>query len=169
MNKHLKKIAILAIIIVISLLFSYLDSLIIFPLPIPGLKMGLANIMVVYTLYKLNIKDAIMVSFIRLILAGILFGSIVSFLYGLVGAILSLTLMIILKKLTSLKMLTISIIGAIMHNIGQILVAVILMNTAEIALYLPILIITGIICGLAVGILSRLLFEYTKKINLGLD
>lgn len=169
MNKHLKKIAILAIIIVISLLFSYLDSLIIIPLPIPGLKMGLANIMVVYTLYKLNIKDAIIVSFIRLILAGILFGSIVSFLYGLVGAILSLTLMIILKKLTSLKMLTISIIGAIMHNIGQILVAVILMNTAEIALYLPLLIITGIISGLAVGILSRLLFEYTKKINLGLD
>ena len=110
-------------------------------------------------------KEAIIVSSLRLILSSILFGTIMTFAYSLVGAILSLALMIILKKFTHLSLMTISICGAVLHNLGQILVAIVVMATKEIAYYLPILIFTGTISGIGVGILSVLTLKYTKNIE----
>ncbi len=171
MKKEIKIIAFLAILIALALVLSYVDSLIVvsFVVPIirlPGIKLGLANIAIIYTLYKMGIKEAILVSLVRLVLSSILFGSITTFLYGLCGAILSLSVMIILKKLTSFSLVAISIFGSIMHNIGQIIVAIFIMSTKEIGLYLPVLVISGIICGIAVGILSYLTLKYTKNITL---
>ncbi len=166
MKKEVKKLSLLAILIAISLVFSYVDSLIVLPFAIPGIKLGIANIVIIYTLYKLGIKESIIVSLLRLILSSILFGSLLTFGYSLAGAILSLTLMIILKYKTSFSMVAISILGAIMHNFGQILVAIILMDTKEIILYLPLLAITGTISGIGVGLLSVLVLKYTKGLEL---
>ena len=103
MKKEVKKLSLLAILIAISLVFSYVDSLIVLPFAIPGIKLGIANIVIIYTLYKLGIKESIIVSLLRLILSSILFGSLLTFGYSLAGAILSLTLMIILKYKTHFR------------------------------------------------------------------
>ena len=95
--KKNRKIALLAILIALSLILSYVDSLIVLPFGIPGIKLGIANIAIIYTLCKMGAKEAIIVSSLRLILSSILFGTIMTFAYSLVGAILSLALMIILK------------------------------------------------------------------------
>lgn len=165
MKNKIKQIAMMAILIALSFVLSYVDSLIVLPFGIPGIKLGIANIAIIYTLYKIGAKEAIVVSILRLVLSSILFGSVLTFLYSLVGAILSLSLMIILKKYTNLALITISISGAVLHNIGQIIVAVIVMATKEIVFYLPILIITGILSGIGVGILSVLTIKYTKNLQ----
>ncbi|MBS5852228.1 MAG: Gx transporter family protein [Bacilli bacterium] len=165
MKNKIKQIAMMAILIALSFVLSYVDSLIVLPFGIPGIKLGIANIAIIYTLYKIGAKEAIVVSILRLVLSSILFGSVLTFLYSLVGAVLSLSLMIILKKYTNLALITISISGAVLHNIGQIIVAVIVMATKEIVFYLPILIITGILSGIGVGILSVLTIKYTKNLQ----
>lgn len=165
MKKEIKYITVISVLITLSLVFSYIDSLISLPVAIPGVKLGIANIAIIYTLYKIGAKEAILVSFIRLILSSILFGSILTFMYSLVGSILSLTIMILLKKFTTLNVITISIIGGVLHNVGQIIVAIIVMTTKEIVYYLPVLIITGTISGVGVGILSSITLHYTKDLK----
>ena len=169
MNNSVKKIALISILITLSIVLSYVDSLIILPFAIPGIKLGIANIATVYTLFRIGIKESIIVSIFRIILSSILFGTILSFSYSLAGAALSLALMIILKRFIKISLITISILGAIMHNVGQILMAMILLETKEIILYLPVLVITGTIAGIGVGLLSILTLKYTKNIKLNIN
>ncbi len=166
MKNKIRKIAILSIFISLAMVLSYVDSLIYIPFTPPYFKIGIANIVVIYTLYKMGIKEACIVSIFRLILSSILFNNIITFIYSFSGALLSLLLMILLKKTKKFTQVTISIIGAIMHNVGQIIVAIILMDTKEIVLYLPVLIITGIIAGLGVGVLSNVVLRYTSNLKL---
>lgn len=165
MNKQIKYITTMAVMITLAMVFSYVDSIIVLPFGIPGIKLGIANIAIIYALYKLGIKEAIIISSLRLILSSILFGTVLTFAYSLAGAVLSLILMIILKKFAKLAIITVSIVGAVMHNTAQIIMAIILMDTSEIIYYLPVLIITGIISGVGVGILASVTLNYTKNIK----
>lgn len=158
-----KKIVIIAIFITLALVLSYVDSLIPFAIMVPGIKIGLANIVIILSLYMIGEKETILISTIRVILSSLLFGTMLTFAYSMTGAILSLIIMIILKQKTTLAMMTISIIGAVSHNIGQIIMAVIIMSTKEIIYYLPILMIIGVVSGTIIGILSSLLIQFTKK------
>lgn len=162
-NISIKKIALIAIFITLSLILSYVDNLIPINIVVPGIKIGLANLIIIYSLYMLGIKEAIFISIIRVVISSILFGSILTFVYSLTGAIVSLLIMVILKSFTSLTVITISIIGGVMHNMTQIIVAIILMNTKEIVYYLPILILTGVISGMMIGIFSTLLIKFSKN------
>lgn len=158
-----KKIAIIAIFVTLALVLSYVDSLIPLAIMVPGIKIGLANIVIILSLYMIGEKETILISTIRVILSSLLFGTMLTFAYSMTGAILSLIIMIILKKRTTLATMTISIIGAVSHNIGQIIMAVIIMSTKEIIYYLPILMITGVISGTIIGVLASLLIQFTKK------
>ncbi|MCM1514031.1 MAG: Gx transporter family protein [Anaeroplasma bactoclasticum] len=164
MKKETKRFAILSIMIGLSLVLSYVDSLIPIVVTIPGIKLGLANIATIYVLYRLGIKEAIIVSILRVFLSALLFGTVVTLSYSLVGATLSLLTMIVLKHMGSFHAITISITGAVMHNIGQIGVAILIMSTKEIIYYLPILVITGVISGIGVGLLAILVLKYTQNI-----
>ena len=164
MKKETKKFAILSIMIGLSLVLSYVDSLIPIVVTIPGIKLGLANIATIYVLYRLGIKEAIIVSILRVFLSALLFGTVVTLSYSIVGATLSLVVVIVFKRISSLHMITISILGAVMHNMGQIGVAMFIMSTKEIIYYLPILVITGVISGIGVGLLAILVLKYTENI-----
>lgn len=166
MKKEIKKITILSIFIALALVFSYLDTLVHIPFTPPYFKIGFANIVIIYTLYKFGEKEAIIVSILRLTLSSILFSNLITFLYSLSGAILSLTIMIILKNLNKFTKITICITGAMMHNVGQILIAILLLSTKEIIIYLPVLIIVSIISGCIIGILSNIVLKYTQSIKL---
>ena len=145
------------------MVLSYLESRIPTFVAIPGIKIGLANIAVIFALYKFGIKEALTISLVRVFLISLLFGSPVSLIYSLSGATLSLSCMILLKTLTPLTEVGVSVVGGIMHNVGQIIAASILLSTNVVVYYLPFLILSGTIAGIAVGVVSALL---VKRVNL---
>lgn len=162
MRNNTKKLTSLALMVSFALILSYVESRIPAFVAIPGIKVGLANIAVIFALYKLGIKEAITISVVRVVLVSLLFGNPISMIYSLAGAVLSLSVMFILKKLTPLKEVAVSVSGGIMHNVGQIIVASIILDTNVVTYYLPFLILSGTIAGIAVGIASALLIKKIK-------
>lgn len=160
--KNTKKLAALAVTVALAMVLSFLESRIPAFVAIPGIKVGLANIAVIFTLYKFGERDAAIVSVIRVLLVSLLFGSVVSLWYSLAGAALSFTVMMLLKRFTPLATVTVSVIGGITHNIAQIGVACILLETNVIAYYLPFLLLSGTVAGIAVGVASTLLIKRIK-------
>lgn len=147
----------------LALILSYIESLVPLSFAVPGIKMGLANIAIVFVLYRLGEKEAIAVSLIRLFWVAVLFGSFMTFLYSLAGAVLSMAVMIILKKSEKFSAVGVSVAGGITHNAGQIIAAVLLMETAQIAYYLPVLVVSGTVTGVIIGIVSALLINKITK------
>ena len=161
-----KKVAFLGMCIALSMVLSYFESLIPPLMAVPGVKMGLPNIVMVFMLYKIGAKETAIVSILRVILVGILFGTPLSMIYSLVGAALSLIGMIILKKTNLFAPVTVSVVGGILHNVGQIATACFVMDTAEIAYYLPVLLITGTIAGVLIGLCAAMILKRLEKMKL---
>ena len=156
---NVKKTALYGLIIAAALVLSWIESQIPPFFPIPGMKIGLTNIIVVLTLYKLGSSSAMAANVLRIALVSMLFGGIMSMLYSLAGGMLSTVVMILLKKTGKFKTVTVSIAGGISHNIGQILVAMLALNTSGIAWYLAALWFTGMASGTLIGILSNELIK----------
>lgn len=150
-----KKVAFLGIFLALALIFSYVESLIPINFGIPGMKLGLANIVIVILLYCMGSKEAYGVSVARVILAGFLFGNLFSILYSLAGALLSLTVMLLLKKTEKFQILSISAVGGVCHNIGQLFIAAWTVENLNIFYYLPVLLIAGLITGIVIGLISQ--------------
>lgn len=163
MKQNTRKLTALALTISFALILSYIESRIPAFVAIPGIKVGLANIAVIFTLYKFGAKEAVLVSILRIFLVSMMFGSPVSMIYSVAGAVLSLGSMIALKHLTPLREVSISVVGGVMHNVGQIATASLMLSTNVVTYYLPFLIPSGTIAGIAVGVASALLI---RRINL---
>ena len=161
-NKTLK-LTTLALTVSFAMLLSYIESRIPTLVAIPGVKVGLANIAVIFTLYKFGVKEAIAVSTVRVLLISTLFGTPVSFIYSVTGAVFSLAVMLLLKKLTPLTEVAVSVAGGVMHNVGQIAAASFMLGTNVVLYYLPFLLVSGCIAGIVVGITAALL---VKKVRL---
>ena len=157
-----KKIATSALMIALAMILSFVESQIPSFFPIPGIKLGLANIAVIFALYRLSIKDAIVVSLIRVVVISTLFGTSLTLAYSLSGAVLSLLIMVLLKKSDRFSIVGVSVAGGISHNIGQIIMAIILMHNSVISYYLPFLIIGGIVTGVVIGLVSAKIVERVK-------
>lgn len=166
-RQRIKRITFLALCTSVALLLSYVEMLVppIFT-GIPGIKMGLPNIAIMLLLYRVGAKEAIAVSFVRIVITSILFGNITMFWYSLAGATCSLAVMILLKKLDFLSTVGVSVAGALMHNVGQIIVAMLLMHTSAIGYYLIVLSITGTISGIFVGLCGALVIKRLSKIEI---
>ena len=161
-----KKVAFLGMCIALSMILSFVESQIPPLMAVPGVKVGLPNIVMVFMLYKIGAKETAIVSILRVILVGILFGTPLSMIYSLVGAALSLIGMIILKKTNLFAPVTVSVVGGILHNVGQIATACFVMDTAEIAYYLPVLFISGTIAGIVIGYVAGLILKRLDKMKL---
>ena len=141
--------------VALAMILSYVESLL--PSPgIPGVKLGLANIVVIFALYKFGWGEAAGISLLRVFLVSVLFGHAASLMYSAAGAVLSLAGMILLKKTDKLSCVAVSVIGGVLHNIGQILTAWLLMGP-NVVYYLPVLVFSGTIAGVAIGVVSALL------------
>ena len=162
MRKNTKRLATLSVIIATAIILSFVESRIPAFVAIPGVKVGLANIAVIFALYKLGIGDAVCVSLIRVVLISLLFGSIMSLWYSLGGAVLSFSAMLAMKYLTPANTVSVSLTGGVAHNIGQILVACLVLDTNVLFYYLPFLLLSGVIAGIAVGLASALLIKRIK-------
>ena len=161
-----KKVAFLGMCIALSMILSFVESQIPPLAAVPGVKMGLPNIVMVFMLYKVGAKDTAIVSILRVILVGILFGTPLSMIYSLAGATLSLIGMILLKKTNLFAHVTVSVAGGILHNVGQIATACIVMETAQIAYYLPVLFISGTVAGILIGLAAAMILKRLDKMKL---
>ena len=162
MRNNTKKLTTMAIMVSFALILSFIESRIPAFVAIPGVKVGLANIAVIFTLYKMGIKEAAAISVVRILLVSMLFGNPVSLVYSLAGAALSFSVMLLLKKLTPLTEVAVSVSGGVMHNIGQIIAASIILDTNVVAYYLPFLILSGTIAGIVVGLITAMLIKRVK-------
>lgn len=147
--------------VVISIIESYFDFI---GNIIPGLKLGLANIVVLFALYKYNFKTAISISMVRVfIVALIRTGFGINFFFSIVGALFSILVMVIVKK-TKLSIVGVSVLGSVCHSIGQVLVGIIVLDNYNVMYYLPYLLLFSIPTGIFIGIITKRLIKYTEKV-----
>lgn len=154
-----KKVTVMGLAITLAMILSFIESQIPAFVAIPGVKMGLANIAVVFVLYKLGWKEAAGVSLLRVFLVTLLFGNFASLFYSLAGAALSLAGMICLKKTGLFSEIAVSVAGGVLHNVGQIAMACLLLQTDVIRYYLPFLVLSGTLAGIVIGLLAGILVK----------
>ena len=160
MKKH---IAYLGLLLTLALILSYVESLIPIFVSVPGVKLGLANLVVLICLYAYPSKYAFVISIMRVMLAGLLFGSMFSILYSLAGAFFSLIVMLFAKKILKMGVLGVSVLGGVFHNMGQLLVAIMVVSNYRIGYLFPYLLLSGIITGAVIGFIANAVIPYLKK------
>ncbi|WP_456081508.1 Gx transporter family protein [Mediterraneibacter sp.] len=160
------KVAVFGVFTSLALILSYVELLIPINFGIPGMKLGLANLLVVILLYKCGSRDALLLSVIRILLSGLIFGNMFSIFYSLGGGLLSLAVMIFLKRTGQFTVTGVSLGGGASHNVGQLLIAMFVVQTYQVGYYLPVLLIAGVITGAVIGILSAEVLKRTQSIRL---
>ena len=166
-NKRMSHTAQLGLFTAVALILSYVESL----LPpiwaaVPGIKIGLPNIIVILILYRAGFKSAAAVSLVRVSIVALLFGSVMTLAYSLAGAVLSLTLMALCKRSNLFSAVGVSIVGGVSHNLGQILVAITLFNTVQLGYYMIVLAFTGTVAGVFIGIAGTILMKRLEKLKI---
>ena len=164
---NLKKITTLGILASLAMVLSFVETL----LPpvyaaVPGIKIGLANIVNVFLLYKFSVKDTAIVTLIRVLIVSMLFGNFMTLAYSIAGAVLSIMVMALLKKTNLFSTVGVSIAGGVAHNLGQIIVAILVTSTIEIGYYMIFLCISGVLSGMLIGIVGALVLKYSKNFKL---
>ena len=165
-----RKLSFLSLMITLTLLATYIEHLIPSPIPfVPGIKLGLANAVILTLLYLFDAKTSLTVNILRIILASMLFSGFSSMIYALIGGILSFTIMCVAKKSQCFSIIGVSVLGATAHNFAQICVAALILDNKNLFYYLPVLIIAGVITGILVGYISfclvRYLHNYSNILN----
>ncbi len=155
-----KTVAFIGVCTALALVLAYVEAIIPPLIPsIPGIKMGLPNIIIVFLLYRRGPGVAAIVSLLRIVLVSLLFGNTMALLYSLAGGSLSLLTMIVLRRLQCLSTVGVSVAGGVTHNVGQILMAMFLLQTAQLGYYLVVLIVTGTVAGVLIGLCGTLLIK----------
>lgn len=157
------KVSVLSMFTAFAIILSYIESFI--PVAgIPGVKLGLANLAIVLVIYYLGAKEALIVNVVRIVIVGFLFGNLFTILYSISGALFSMAAMVIMKKTDRFHMQSVSIAGGVAHNIGQIIIAAYMVETYSVIYYVPVLIVSGVVTGIAIGVVSQIIYERTKPL-----
>ena len=158
-----KRIAYLGVFTALAFVFSYIEFLLPLNFGVPGIKLGLANLVVIVALYMINVRAACLLSFVRILLMGLTFGNMASMIYSLAGRMLSLVIMILAKRGNVFSVTGVSVLGGVSHNVGQIIIAILVVETKSLLYYLPVLIISGTVTGALIGILASILIRHLNK------
>lgn len=149
----------------LALLFSYIETLIPFHVGIPGVKLGLANLIVVIALYKTNARQAFLLSVTRIVLSGFLFGNLFSIVYSIAGGLLSLLVMVLVKRNGKCSVMGVSVSGGVFHNVGQLLMAMLVTESLNLFYYVPVLMISGLVTGILIGVISNGMLKRMRGIR----
>lgn len=160
-----RRAAYLGIFTALALIFSYVESLVPLPVGIPGVKLGLANLVVVVALYKLKTGEALAISVIRILVSGFFFSSLAAILYSLAGGLLSFAVMFLARKNKKFSVHGVSMAGGVAHNVGQILVAALVVETFGILYYLPVLLVAGVLTGLIIGVVANAMLKRLERLD----
>lgn len=153
------KLTIAALMAALALIFSYIEVLIPFNFGIPGIKLGIANLVIIVALYYLGTRYALLINIIRILIGGLLFSGVFGMLYSMAGALLSMLVMVLVKKCGLFSVTGVSMAGGVAHNLGQLLVAAFLVSNLKIFVYFPVLVISGVVSGAVIGILAYLVLK----------
>ena len=153
------KLTIAALMAALALIFSYIEVLIPFNFGIPGIKLGIANLVIIVALYYLGTRYALLINVIRILIGGLLFSGVFGMLYSMAGALLSMLVMVLVKKCGLFSVTGVSMAGGVAHNLGQLLVAAFLVSNLKIFVYFPVLVISGVVSGAVIGILAYLVLK----------
>ena len=164
-----KKVALYGILIALAMVLSFVETLIPIPLPIPGIKLGLANLVTIVGLYLVGISGTVVITVLRVVLVGLSFGNPYSMIYGLSGSLLSLLVMAFVKRYHLFSQVGVSILGGVFHNVGQLLFASVIVQTAGVFVYLPVLLTAGCVAGALIGILGGIMTERLINFTKNLD
>ena len=160
------RVAYFGVFTALALIFSYVETLIPINFGIPGIKLGLANLIIIIALYKMSVKEAYALSVVRIVLAGFMFGNLFSIIYSLAGGLLSLSVMALLRKTDKFSLFGISMAGGVFHNVGQLIVAILVMENLNIAYYMPVLLISGLITGFVIGLVAGEMLKRLTKLSI---
>ncbi len=158
-----RKVAYYGLFAALAILMGYVEMLIPIPVPIPGVKLGLANVIIIIMMYFMDSKSAFFVSIIRVLLSGLLFAGFAGLLYSLAGAVCSFAVMALLKKTGKFSIVGVSVSGGVFHNVGQIIVAAAVVENVRMAYYLPFLLVCGVVTGALIGIVAKTALGYLKR------
>ena len=161
----IRKIAFLGLSVTRAMILSFVESQIPVFTTIPGMKVGLPNLVMVFLLYRAGWKETVIVSLIRAFLVALLFGNLQSLIFSISGAVLSLTGMILLKKTGLFSSIAVSVTGGVLHNVGQIIAACLWTSTVQIAYYLPALLVSGVCAGIAIGLIAGFLLKRLENVR----
>ena len=161
----IRKIAFLGLSITLAMILSFVESQIPVFTTVPGMKVGLPNLVMVFLLYRVGWKETVIVSLIRAFLVALLFGNLQSLIFSISGAVLSLTGMILLKKTGLFSSIAVSVTGGVLHNVGQIIAACLWTSTVQIAYYLPALLVSGVCAGIAIGLIAGFLLKRLENVR----
>ncbi len=159
-----KKTALLGMLTSLALIAGYIETLIPLPVPIPGVKLGLGNLIILIVLKLYGVREGLLVNLLRILLSGFLFGSFSTILYSLAGGLFSFAVMALLIKWNCFSLTGISIAGGVCHNMGQLVLAILLLNTFSLLYYLPVLLISGLITGLVIGMGAEQVLKHLPKL-----
>lgn len=154
-----KKTAYMGMLVALAFIFSYIESLIPINVGIPGIKIGLANMVTIVTLYTIGVVPAVVLSLVRIVLTGFTFGNLAMMMYSLGGGMLSLLVMVIARKTKLFSITGVSVLGAVFHNIGQIIVAAIVVENSSLFYYLPVLLVSSVVFGVVIGMVGAVLVK----------
>ena len=166
-GKYIRQITTMGMLVALAMVLGFVETLIPINLGIPGMKLGLANIVVVIALFLFDIKTSVVVSILRIILIAMTFGNMSMMFYSIAGASLSLLSMIAISKIKSFSLISVSIVGGIMHNVGQIICAAFVVRTNGVFTYLPVLMIAGLVSGALIGIVAGLISVRLTNVKIG--
>lgn len=141
----------------LALIFTYVEVLLPYNLGIPGVKLGLANLVILIALYRMDFRSALTINLVRIVLAALLFSGVFAMFYSLAGGMISLVVMALLKRTGKFSMIGVSMAGGVAHNFGQLLVAAVVVENARMFVYFPVLVFTGIAAGIGIGIIAYVL------------
>ena len=159
-----RKMTRIAMLLTLGLALSYFESLIPFNFSVPGIKLGLANMVTMFVLYRYETKDAVLIMFLRVLISGFMFSGLNTIIFGIFGGIFCITVMKVIKRFDFFSVVGVSILGAVFHNIGQLAAAFIIMQNTNIIYYLPYLLISGIVSGFFIGYISAILIKRFQNI-----
>lgn len=157
-----RKLAYLGLFLAFAMILSYVESLIPFYFGVPGMKLGLPNAAILMVLYIFGPAEALIVNVIRVILTGFMFTNIFSIMFSLFGAVFSFLGMWLIKKFLKASIQVVSVFGGVLHNVGQLICAILIVKNYLVGYYLPVLLIAGFVTGLLIGIISAAVLKRIK-------
>ena len=160
-NRKAQKIALSGLLTSLMLVFGFIERQFPLPVPVPGIKLGLANSVLLYALYMLGIRQSIVLMLLKALMSWLIYMNLSAMLYSFAGGVLSLTAMILISRVKGVSVIGVSALGAVFFNVGQILMAAWILGTPQlIVTYLPVLMVSGVLTGILTGVIARLVMKH---------
>lgn len=164
-REQTRRVALSGLLVALMLVLGFVESLIPVAAGIPGIKLGLSNGVLIFAVYMLGIPTAFVLMVLKVVLSGLMFGGVSTMMYAFAGGLLSMIFMSLLSKVKGMHPVVVSMVGGVMHNVGQVGLAMIMLNTPKLMYYMAILMIVGLICGALTGVCADSVMKYLKKLK----